>query len=72
MKTLLRVLCCTAILAVSVLAPSRGDDPAGSCRIRCDDGSTYQFCTVTYPRCRTEMNNLCGGIGIYAWQDGGC
>jgi hypothetical protein len=72
MKTLVRTFSLAAALALTALATGYAADPSGSCRIACSDGSSYQVCGVTYPRCRTDFNNLCGGTGQYAWQEGGC
>jgi len=71
-KILIRTFSLAASLALTVLATSYGADPTGSCRIVCSDGTSYQLCDVSYPRCRTQFNNLCGGTGQYAWQEGAC
>ena len=67
MKTLFRTLCLTVALVVSVLSVGQSDEEAGTCYIRCSDGSQYQYSCVTYPRCRVRFNELCGGVGVYNW-----
>lgn len=72
MKKVVRTLCLAAGLALTAIATSHGADPTGSCRFVCSDGSSHQFCDVTYPRCRTHFNTICGGVGQINWQEGGC
>jgi hypothetical protein len=69
MKTLLRAFFCTSLLILSVVTASQGSDPSGLCEIRCSDGTTATISCVTYPRCRVQFNNLCGGVGHYSWTE---
>ena len=69
MKNAMRTLCLAVALTLCTFALSYGDDPVGTCHIRCSDGTMARYCDVTYPRCRVQFNNLCGGVGTYVWEE---